>query len=106
LALVLRESRFAAREADDEAVDADSVNGAMALIQDFQAQATRVYSRFRVTRAEQRAETALRWIQAHSNVCIVRDLQRHRVAGVTRASQAEKLVRDLVEMTASRSTAR
>ena len=44
------------------------------------------------------AETALRWIQAHGRVCTVRDLQRHRVAGVTRASQAEKLVRDLIDL--------
>jgi hypothetical protein len=48
--------------------------------------------------ADQRAETALRWIQGHGRVCTVRDLQRHRVAGVTRASQAEKLLRDLVDL--------
>jgi len=55
LALILQESHFAAREADNEAVDADSVVGAMALIQYFQAHATRIYSRFRVTRSDRRA---------------------------------------------------
>ena len=62
-----------------------------------EAMPQRVYARLRSTRADQRAETALRWIQAHGGACTVRDLQRHRVAGVTRASQAEKLLRDLVD---------
>jgi hypothetical protein len=74
------------------------VRGTVQLVRYFQAHAQRVYARLRNTRADQRAETALRWIQAHGRVCTVRDLQRHRVAGVTRASQAEKLVRDLVDL--------
>jgi hypothetical protein len=36
----------------------------------------------------------------------VRDLQRHRVAGVTRASQGEKLLRDLVDLEAGELRAR
>jgi hypothetical protein len=31
-------------------------------------------------------------------VCTGRDLQRHRVAGLPRASPAEKLLRDLVDL--------
>jgi hypothetical protein len=57
-----------------------------------------VYARLRSGKADQPAETAIRWIQAHGNVCTVRDLQQHSVAGLTRASQAEKLLRDLVDL--------
>jgi hypothetical protein len=60
--------------------------------------AQRVYARLRSTRGDQRAETALRWLQAHGRACTVRDLQRHRVAGLTRASQEEKPLRDLVDL--------
>jgi hypothetical protein len=98
LALMLHLCRLVAGEADHEAVDARSVTAATALIEYFQAHMNRVYTRLWSTWADQRAETTLRWIQAHGRVCTVRDLQRYRVAGITRASQAEKLVRDLVDL--------
>jgi hypothetical protein len=98
VALILHLCRVVCGEADSEDVDEPSVRGMVRLMDYFQAHAQRVYARLRSTRADQRAETALRWIRAHGNVCTVRDLQRHRVAGVTRASQAEKLVRDLVDL--------
>jgi hypothetical protein len=47
--------------------------------------------------ADQRADKAIQWIRGHG-VCTGRDLQRHRVAGLTRASQADKLLRDLVDL--------
>jgi hypothetical protein len=98
LALIVHLCRVMTGEADSEAVDAHSVRAAIALVDYFKAHARRVYQRLRATRADQRAETAIRWIQAHGNVCTIRDLQRHRVAGVTRASQAEKLLRDLIDL--------
>ena len=97
LALILHACHGVTGEAGD-AVDAPSVRGASQLVHYFQAHANRVYAQLRSTRADQRAETALRWIQAQGGVCTVRDLQRHRVAGVTRASQGEKLLRDLVDL--------
>jgi hypothetical protein len=97
-ALIIHMARVVTGEADAEAVDAHSVTAATALVHYFQAHAKRVYARLRSTRADQRAEMALRWIQAHGGLCTVRDLQRHRVAGITRASQTEKLVRDLVDL--------
>lgn len=100
LALILHLCRLVSGEADAEAVEEQSVMAAIALVHYFQAHAKRVYARLRSTRADQRAETAIRWIQAHGGVCTVRDLQRHRIAGVTRASQAEKLVRDLIDLEA------
>jgi Protein of unknown function (DUF3987) len=98
LALLLHLCRLVAGEADHDAVDARSVAAATTLIAYFQAHMTRVYAQLWSTRADQRAATALRWIRIHGGACTVRDLQRHRVAGVTRASQAEKLVRDLVDL--------
>jgi hypothetical protein len=98
LALIVHLCRVVTGEADSEAVDAHSVRAAIALVDYFKAHARRVYQRLRATRADQRAETALRWLQAHGGACTVRDLQRHRVSGVTRASQAEKLLRDLVDL--------
>jgi hypothetical protein len=98
LALILHLCRIVTGEADHEAVDERSVTAATALIDYFKAHMRRVYARLRATRADQRAETAFRWIQAHGGVCTVRDLQRQRVAGITRASQAEKLLRDLVDL--------
>jgi hypothetical protein len=98
LALLLHLCRRVAGEARHDAVDARSVTAATALIAYFQAHMTRVYTRLWSTRADQRAEIALQWIRAHGRECTIRDLQRHRVAGVTRASQAEKLVRDLVDL--------
>jgi hypothetical protein len=90
--------RVVTGEDNAEAIDARSVMAASTLVDYFKGHARRVYARLRSTRADQRAETALRWIQAHGGVCTVRDLQRHRVAGVTRASQAEKVLRDLVDL--------
>jgi len=98
LALILQLCRLVAGEADHDAVDARSVTAATALIEYFKAHMNRVYTHLWSTRADQRAETAIRWIQAHGGVCTGRDLQRHRVAGLTRASQAEKLLRDLVDL--------
>jgi Protein of unknown function (DUF3987) len=98
LALIIHASRFVTGETAHEDVDAYSVTAAITLVNYFKVHAKRVYARLRSTRADQRAETALQWIRAHGRVCTVRDLQRHRVAGISRASQAEKLVRDLVDL--------
>jgi len=98
LALIIHVCRVVTGETDSEAVDEQSVTAAIALVNYFKMHAKRVYACLRSTRADQRAETALRWIHAHGGVCTVRDLQRHRVAGITRASQAEKLLRDLIDL--------
>jgi hypothetical protein len=98
VALVLHLCRVVCDEADTEDVDEHSVTAMVQLMHYFKAHTTRVYARLQSTRADQRAETALRWLQAHGGEWTVRDLQRHRVSGVTRASQAEKLLRDLVDL--------
>jgi len=98
LALILQESHFAAQEADHEAVDTYSVDGAVGLLRYFQGHARRVYRRFWVTRADQQAHKASQWIQTYGGACTARDLQLHRVAGIGRASEAKKLLRDLVDL--------
>jgi pyruvate dehydrogenase complex dehydrogenase (E1) component len=97
LALILHACHVVTGKAN-EAVDVLSVHGAVQLVRDFQGHAPRVDARLRSPRADQRAETARRWLQAHGGACTVRDLQRHRVAGLTRASQADKRLRDLVDL--------
>jgi hypothetical protein len=85
-------------KADAEAVDEQSLTAAIALIDYFKARATGVYARLRSTQADQRAEQARRWSQSYGDSCMVRDLQRFRVAGVRRASEADKLVCDLLDL--------
>jgi hypothetical protein len=98
LALLLQLCRLVPGEAEPDVVEAHSVTATTALIAYFQAHLTQVYAQLWSARADQRAEKVLQWIRAHGGVCTVRDVQRHRVAGITRASQAEKLVRDLVDL--------
>jgi hypothetical protein len=98
LALILHVCRLVTGETEAESVEEQSVTAAIVLVHYFQAHAKRVYARLRSTRVDQRADKAIQWIQAHGNVCTVQDLQRHRVAGLTRALQADKLLRDLVDL--------
>jgi hypothetical protein len=98
VALILHLCRVACGEADTDEVDEPSVRGMVRLMDYFQAHAQRVYARLRRTRADQRAEQACRWIHAAGGSCTVRDLQRYRVAGGRRASEADKLVRDLMDL--------
>jgi uncharacterized protein DUF3987 len=98
VALILHLCRFVCHETDSEDVDEPSVRGMVRLMAYFQAHAQRVYARLRHTRADQRAEQARRWIRTFGGSCTVRELQRFRVAGVRRASEADKLVRDLIDL--------
>ena len=98
LGLICHLCRVVCGETDIVEIEAQSVSAAIALTNYFKAHADRVYRRLRATRADQRAETALGWIRAHGGVSTVRDLQRHRVAGVIRASEGEKLLPDLVDL--------
>lgn len=97
LALILHELRVVCGEADDEAVDAISLAGAWALIEYFKSHARRVYRQLQHDRSHQLAEAAERWIRAHGGRCTPRDLQRANVAGIKRASEAAKLLRDLAD---------
>jgi hypothetical protein len=98
LALILHVCRTVCGEADTEDVDEPSVRAMVRLTDYFKAHAQRVYARLRSTRADQRAAQACRWIRSAGGSCTIRDLQRYRVAGVRRASEAEKLVRDLLDL--------
>jgi uncharacterized protein DUF3987 len=106
VALILHLCRVVCHEADTEDVDELSVRGMVRLMDYFQVHAQRVYARLRRTRADQRADQACRWIRAFGGSCTVRELQRFRVAGVRRASEAETLVRDLIDLGHGQMTAR
>jgi hypothetical protein len=96
--LILHVCRLVCYETDTEDVEEPSVRAMVRLIDYFKAHAHRVYGRLRATRADQRAEQARRWIRAFGGWCTVRDLQRYRVVGVRRTSEADKLVRDLMDL--------
>ena len=98
LALILHLCRVVCGETDSGEVDEVSVRGMVRLMDYFKAHAQRVYARLRHTRADQRAAQACWWIRAAGGSCTVRELQRYRVAGVQRASEAEKLVSDLIDL--------
>jgi len=97
LALILHELRVVCGEADDEAVDDISLAGAWALIEYFKSHARRVYRQLQHDRSDQLAEAVERWIRTHGGRCTPRDLQRAKVAGIKRASEAEKLLKDLAD---------
>ncbi len=97
LALILQELRRACGEANSEAVDTVSVTGAWALVDYFKNHARRVYRRLRADADDKRAEGAANWIKARGGECRARDLIAYGVAGVKKASQAQKLLEDLVD---------
>jgi hypothetical protein len=98
VALILHLCRVVCEEGDTEEVDAPSVRGMVRLMEYFKAHAQRVYARLQHTRADQRAALACRWIRFAGGSCTVWELQRYRVAGVWRASEADRLVRDLIDL--------
>lgn len=95
IALILQMTRFICGEADAEDVDASSVQGAATLIRYFQSHARRVHTQLQSTRQDKRVQQATRWIEAHGGQCTVRELQRHGVAAIKRASEAERLLKDM-----------
>jgi hypothetical protein len=97
-ALILHLGRVVCEEADTEDVDQPSVRAMVRLMDYFKAHAQRVYARLRRTPADQRADQACRWIRAAGGWCTGRERQRYRVAGVRRASEADTLVRDLLDL--------
>jgi hypothetical protein len=69
VALILHLCRVVCDEAASDDVDEHSVTAMVQRMEYFKAHAQRVYTRLRSTRADQRAETARRWIQGHGGVC-------------------------------------
>ena len=95
LALTLHELRAACGEAHGEAVDEVSTLGAGALVDYFKSHAERVYRQLRVRPDDKRAAALERWIRSHGGQCSARDVAKHEVAGIKKASDAGAALRDL-----------
>jgi hypothetical protein len=96
-ALILQLCRYACHEAQGEDVDELSMLGSSALIYYFKSHARRVYASLRLTPEDKRVEQALRWIETHGRTASARDLQRGHVAGVKASTEAQRLLRILVD---------
>jgi hypothetical protein len=97
LALVVHLLRFVCKEAAGEAVDAESLRRAFVLVDYFKSHARAVYARFRVSREDRRADKAIAWIRRNGGECQPTDLAKKNVAGVRKKSEAEALMRELVD---------
>ena len=95
LALILQEARVAAGEADSEAVDAVSVEGAVRLIDYFKSHARKVYARLSSPELDEQIATAVDWIRRKGGEASARDLYTGKVAGFKTSRDAEKLIGQL-----------
>jgi hypothetical protein len=101
LALVLHELRFVCGEAETEQIDETSILGAWALVDYFKSHARRVYRELqhhpKAKQAQRRVDRLVEWIKDHGARCNIRHLQNKNVVGITRASEAQRLLEDLVD---------
>jgi hypothetical protein len=101
-ALVIHLLRVACGEAgseqDEGQVDAEDVARAIRLCGYFQAHARAVYVRLQQDRQDQQVEDLVKWLGKKGKTsCTVRDIQRANVCGVTKASDAQKLLAAAVD---------
>jgi hypothetical protein len=97
-ALVLQELRFACGEAQTEAVDEVSVNGARRLVEHFKDNARRVYARLHASPQDLRLEKVRRWILKHEGRATPRDILRATILpDVKTAVQARAILQDLFD---------
>lgn len=97
LALILHCCRVVSHDTQSEEIDEESVVAAGSLIDYFKSHTRRVYPRLRSTVADRHADSARTWIAKHNNQASARDLLRSNVAGIKTASEARKLIADLVD---------
>ncbi len=98
LALVIHLLRLVCNEVDREDVDAESVTRAIQLIDYFKSHARKVYRHLHRDADDRRIEQVVAWIRSHDGECCARDLQRANVAGIKKASDANQVMKDLVDL--------
>ena len=97
LALVLHLLRAACGEADPDALDTDTMARAESLIEYFKEHCWRSWGRLGASQADVRATRLYEWVVSHGGKTTPRDLVRHRITGLTKMSDAEKLLEDLAD---------
>lgn len=74
-----------------------AVAGAWALVRAFVDHTARALGEARMTPEDRRAAAVLRWLHRKGGQATPREVARANVAGITRASEAEAVLRDLVD---------
>jgi hypothetical protein len=97
-ALIIHLLRVACGEAGTDQsegdIEAEDVAGAERLCAYFQGHFGAVYLRLQQTREDQKVEALVKWMRRkHLRRCTPRDLCRANVAGIKKASEAEKLLK-------------
>jgi hypothetical protein len=95
LALVIHCLRQVCDETDSPHVDAESARRAATLADYFKAQCNKVHGRLRLAKEDRQAEAVLGWIRRNGGQCTARDLYRNEVAGIKKATEARKMLKDL-----------
>jgi hypothetical protein len=96
-ALVIHWIRWACDEVAGSDIDEFDMTAGAALVEYFKSGARRVFHAIGAQKADHQADRAYRWVLAHGGSASVRDLMRHKVAGVTTRSAAKQLISDMVE---------
>ena len=97
LALTVHFLRLVCGEVDAEDVDAESVRRAIRLVDYFKSHTRKVHRQLERTPEEKRAEAVLVWVHKHDGRCTARQLQRNNVVGITRQSEAKRMIVELVD---------
>jgi hypothetical protein len=97
LALIIHCCRLAAGEVKSEEIDEESVLSAWALVDYFKSHARKVYAQLRTTPADTRAQQVLKWIEKRNGKASTRDLLRANVGGIKTASEAKRVIAELVD---------
>ena len=97
LALVVHMLRLVCHETTDENVDAESVTRAIQLIDYFKSHAKKVYGQLNHDQDDRRVDQLVTWIQNHGGECCSRDLVRSNAANIKKTTDANKMLKDLVD---------
>jgi hypothetical protein len=95
LALILHECGLACDPKKSQAITAETIAAAAALIEYFKSHARRVYARLHNSPLDQRLERALRWLAKRGGTATYRDLLTAKVGNVHSAAEAEALAQSL-----------
>ena len=98
LTLLIQEIRFVLNDANDENVDAASVEAAVALVAYFKDTARAVYGRLHADPLDQRVVRVIEWAHRNEKATLTaRELRRAKVAGIKTPGEAEAILRELAE---------
>jgi hypothetical protein len=104
VAVVLHELQNVFAESPSETVSARTMSSACDVITYFQGHIRKVYRSLRTTSEDRRIERAVQWLKSHDGRATLRNLARNNVAGVKKASEAQRLANDLVDRGLARIT--